>query len=90
MITSAICMVNGMSSQKPVPQISATSSRPAGVPSKAAVTTTTVASNAKTNASGIQRSVQAVVARAKRASLPACTSDAVGEVGRTRVPAYFR
>lgn len=84
MITSAICIVNGISSQKPPPQIAATSTSPVGVASSAAATTTTVASSANTNASGIQRSVQAVVARATRASAPVSAA-ASGVTSFTRV-----
>ena len=74
MITSAICSVNGISSQKPRPQAS-TDLRAASRASRPAPrrSTSTVASSAKTNASGSQRSVQSVSASAARATGPGCS-----------------
>ena len=65
MITSAICMVKGISSQKLRPHASTICGSVDGVASSPAVKTTMVASKAKTNASGTQRSVQAVRRRAR-------------------------
>ena len=65
---SAICMVKGMSDQKPLPQMTA---MPAGVAPPAvspAMTTTTVARSAKMKASGSQRSLSSVKRRATRSS----------------------
>ena len=74
MMTSDICSVNGIRSQKPRPQAS-TDLRAAwtGVAASAATTTRTVASSAKMNASGTQRSVQSVSASAARATGPGCS-----------------
>src|SRR5436190_15726927 len=68
MITSAICIVNGIRSQKPLPHASTVWLNVAGVVSRAATKTIAVASSAKTNASGIHRSVQRVrrAARSER------------------------
>src|SRR4051812_43873169 len=74
MITSAICIVNGIRSQKPRPHASTTSSSVDGVAATPATTTTIVASSANTNASGTHRSVQSVRARATRAIGPVASS----------------
>ena len=73
MITSAICRVKGIRSQKPRPQASTVSRSVAGVAASAAAITSTVAINAKMKASGTQRSVQSVNARAARATGPGCS-----------------
>ena len=71
MMMSAICSVNGINSQKPLPQASITCGmargrkRDAGDDHDAAV-----ASSAKMKASGTQRSVQSVNASAMRARNP--------------------
>ena len=52
MITSDICSVNGISSQKPEPQASITCTRLDGVKVTPATTTMSVPINAKMNASG--------------------------------------
>jgi hypothetical protein len=74
MMMSDICSVNGMRSQKPLPQASMTCVTDAGVQTSAATTTTTVAISAKMNASGTHFSVHAVSARAARATKPGCSS----------------
>ena len=73
MMTSAICSVNGIRSQKPRPQASTVCSRVAGVAASAAVIARTVAISAKMNASGTHRSVQSVSASAARATGPGCS-----------------
>src|SRR4051812_22081425 len=70
MMMSAICIVNGISSQKPRPHASTTCGGVEGVATSAAITTMKVASSAKMNASGIQRSAQSVSASAARATSP--------------------
>ena len=67
MMTSAICSVKGISSQKPLPQASTICASVDGVATAPATTTISVASSANTNASGIQRSVHAVSASASLA-----------------------
>ena len=73
MMTSAICSVNGIRSQKPRPQASMVCATVAVVAVSAAISTSTVASSAKMNASGTQRSVQSVSASAARATGPGCS-----------------
>src|SRR5881398_96834 len=65
MTMSAICIVNGISDQKPPPKscVSCAGPRPS---SKPATNTTTIPTRAKTNASGNQRSVQSEIARPSR------------------------
>src|SRR6266851_3309409 len=70
MMMSAICIVNGISSQKPRPHASTTCGGVDGVAISAARKTMTVASSAKMNASGTQRSAQSVSASAARATSP--------------------
>ena len=67
MMMSAICSVNGISSQKPRPHASSSATGDACPRREAAAKTSSVASSAKTNASGTQRSVHAVNRRARRA-----------------------
>src|SRR2546430_905128 len=61
MTMSAICIVNGISDQKPPPKscVSCAGPRPSSRP---ATNTTTIPTRAKTNASGNQRSVQSEIA----------------------------
>src|SRR5882724_1578565 len=73
MITSAICRVNGIRSQKPRPHASIVCVSVAGVTASAAPMTRAVAISAKMNASGTQRSVQSVSASAARATGPGCS-----------------
>ena len=68
MITSDICSVNGIRSQKPRPHASTIWTVVDGVATSAAAKTSSVATRAKMKASGTQRSVQAVSARASRAT----------------------
>jgi len=70
MITSAICSVKGIRSQKPRPQASTTCATVDGVAASAANSTMKVPASAKMKASGTQRSVHAVSASANRASGP--------------------
>src|SRR5437879_7435650 len=65
MTMSAICIVNGMSDQKPPPKscVSCAGPRPSRRP---ATNTTTIPTRAKTNASGNQRSVQSEIASPSR------------------------
>src|SRR5437773_2644592 len=65
MTMSAICIVNGISDQKPPPKscVSCAGPRPSSRP---ATNTTTIPRRAKTNASGNQRSVQSEIARPSR------------------------
>src|SRR2546421_1539369 len=65
MTMSAICIVNGMSDQKPPPKscVSCAGPRPSSRP---ATNTTTIPTRAKTNASGNQRSVQSEIASPSR------------------------
>jgi hypothetical protein len=74
MMISDICSVNGIRSQKPLPQASTTCNGDDGVQMSAAPKTSTVASSAKMKASGIQRSVHAVRRSAARATKPGCSS----------------
>ena len=71
MMMSAIWSVNGINSQKPLPQASITCGRLEGVNATPATTTISVAMSAKMNASGTHLSVHAVMASAIRASSPA-------------------
>src|SRR5678815_208425 len=85
MITSAICMVKGIRSQKPRPHASITSPIDDVVAATPATVTTMVAISAKTNASGTHRSVQSVRASAMRAIGPVASTatgreSAVGSV----------
>ena len=73
MMMSAICSVNGINSQKPFPQASITCGTLDGVNATPATTTISVATSAKTKASGTQRSVQSVNASAMRARSPGCS-----------------
>ena len=66
MMTRDICIVNGIRPQNPPPHASTIWPAVAPVQVNAATTTMTVAARAKMKASGIQRSVQAVRARAAR------------------------
>jgi hypothetical protein len=70
MMMSAIWSVNGISSQKPRPHASTIWNGPDGVAASAATITSRVASSAKMNASGSQRSLQSVSASAARATGP--------------------
>src|SRR2546429_5755184 len=65
MTMSAICIVNGISDQKPPPKscVSCAGPRPSSRP---ATNTTTIPTRAKTNASGTQRSVQSEIASPSR------------------------
>ena len=65
---SAICMVKGMSDQKPLPQITAIPPGEAPPAVRPATTTTTVASSAKMKASGSHRSLSSVNRSATRSS----------------------
>src|SRR5207253_10894280 len=66
---SAICMVNGIKSQKPLPNWNITI--PGGAPrARAPTATTTTAAIAKISASGNQRSLQSASASATFASIP--------------------
>src|SRR5436309_11908416 len=81
MITSDICSVNGIRSQKPRPQASTTCAGVDGVAASAAANTTSVAASAKMKASGTQRSLHAVSASASRATGLIALSTAGGEAG---------
>src|SRR6059058_1635452 len=65
MTMSAICIVNGISDQKPPPKscVSCAGPRPSSRP---ATNTTTIPTRAKMNASGNQRSVQSEIASPSR------------------------
>src|SRR5436190_10948025 len=84
MMTIAICRVKGIRSQKPRPHASTTCPGVDGVAVMPATMTTSVATSAKTNASGTHRSVQSVSARAKRATPPAA-SGSVARAGGSPV-----
>ena len=81
MITSDICSVKGIKSQKPRPQPSTTWPALDGVSVRPAMTTTSVATSANTNASGTHLSVHAVSASAERATTPASSTDGEGVPG---------
>ncbi len=81
MMMSDICSVNGINSQKPLPQASITSGKVEGVNTTPAPTTMTVATSAKMNASGTHFSVHAVMEIAMRASKPACGASSVRGAG---------
>src|SRR5262245_42428913 len=70
MMTSAICIVKGISSHTPPPHTSTIRAAGVGVAASAATTTTSVASRAKTKASGTHRSDQAVRRDARAATGP--------------------
>src|SRR3954468_18983280 len=74
MITSAICSVNAIRSQKPRPHASTICPALDGVNASADPITMMVASSAKINASGIQRSLHAVSVSARRATGPGSRS----------------
>jgi len=74
MMMSDICIVNGISSQKPDPQASMTCTRLDGVAVTPAMITMSVPIKAKMNASGTYRSVHAVSASAERATRPVSVS----------------
>ena len=82
MMMSAICSVNGISSQKPFPQASITCGTLDGVKTTLATTTISVATSAKTKASGTQRSVQSVIASAMRARIPGFSGGDMGDAER--------
>src|SRR4051812_21408446 len=81
MITSDICIVNGISSQKPLPHASTIPPIGVGVATIATETTITVAISAKMNASGIQRSLNSVSASASRAIGPGRSSESLDGEG---------
>src|SRR6266566_2825987 len=91
MTMSAICIVNGMSDQKPPPKscVSCAGPRPSSRP---ATNTTTIPTRAKTNASGNQRSVQSEIAiptRIAAGSRERVTAD-VSTMGASPSGHFFR
>src|SRR5215203_3080359 len=93
MMTSAIWRVKGISSQNPLPHASMTCGKLDGVKETPAAITSNVARSAKTNASGTQRSVQSVNARAMRARNPGRSGEVASgeerEGGRVMEAEYY-
>src|SRR5215510_13794283 len=84
MATKAICMVNVIRLQKPLPKATLTATGDAPL-IRAASATTTTAMATKIKASGNQRSAQAVKPIAIRTSTPSCSVARAGEAAESAV-----